>query len=327
MQTPFESNSGASWTSRTDGDSFLSALAAATDARLVQLGQSVESRPIWAIEVGAAPGPGVDVVMYVAAQHGNEPAPREAAYALARDMAQATGDLATYLGDVCWLILPTANPDRILQTRNNAAGANINSNFAALTQPEAAAIHAAAHQYEAVIVIDAHEGSFDAEMAAAYTTAPAVTSTLRGLSEAAVLSVSAAADAAGKIYMDFVGADGIGNLRNAAGLWHALGVLIETHQNPTNDINAPSRDFALRVNEHRMAAEWLRLFHVEHAVAIRDASDASRYPLGPPGGGTGSSHPLGIRDVIGILNGRRIIDAVKVTSAGRVRVEMRQRTV
>ena len=90
---------------------------AGTMKRTVQLGRSVDGRPIVAVETGARRGTPVLVVGCI---HGNEPA----GIAVARRLEQfAPSDLDLW-------IVPVLNPDgRAANTRGNADGVDLNRNF------------------------------------------------------------------------------------------------------------------------------------------------------------------------------------------------------
>ncbi|MGD9495459.1 MAG: DUF2817 domain-containing protein [Armatimonadota bacterium] len=98
-------------------------------------------------------------LMIIARQHGNEPAGTEAALALLRHFAASQGQAErSLLRRVALLIIPMANPDGAAAwRRSNAAGVDLNRDWAALSQPETRAIEATFLDWRPDVVIDLHE--------------------------------------------------------------------------------------------------------------------------------------------------------------------------
>lgn len=289
MQTPFEQANGTQWTSRDDGNTFLDQIASTTSTQLVTLGESVQGRPLRAAIVGASPEVADNVGMIVATQHGNEPAGRDAAYAFIRDLAETTDPaLLEYLESTCWVIIPTVNPDRILSTRENANYVNINGDYVALSQPESAAVMGAIQEYEPVVLIDSHEGgvTFTEDLTSAIPNSNAVIPQIVALSGQARDAVADAITGKGGTYDHYSGSTSGAVLRNAGAANHAVTVLLESYQNPTNDITAPARDFELRVSDQLDAYYAIMWHHHANRSAYRTASDLSRWPMGPPSKGS-----------------------------------------
>ncbi len=103
-------------------------------------------------------------VMVLGSQHGNEPAGREASLKLLRDIAFAdlgdpsNADLARILRDQTILVVPSANPDgRAAGSRANSRGFDINRDHLALVTEEARAFADVILEWEPFMALDLHE--------------------------------------------------------------------------------------------------------------------------------------------------------------------------
>lgn len=152
-QTGFERIGG--WTGQADEDAFLTQIDAETGAVLSEAGRTVEGRPIHRVDLGNPEG---STVLIVCAQHGTEPASREAGLQLVRDLAySADPDVVGYLDRHRLVVIPNVNADRIPTTRLNAAGVNLNRDWFRLTQPESQAVQGVVLDAQPAVVLDAHE--------------------------------------------------------------------------------------------------------------------------------------------------------------------------
>lgn len=109
LKTGFESSDGELWTSLREEQDFLRRLDGASNrVRVSTVGRSVDGRPIQLVAVGAPRTrrqiAAASSVLFVCAQHGSEPAGREACLQMARDAAGG-------MRSSTLLIVPTANPD------------------------------------------------------------------------------------------------------------------------------------------------------------------------------------------------------------------------
>lgn len=102
---------------------------------------------------------GLRRLMVIARQHGNEPAGTEASLALLRHLSSGEGRAeSALLRHLALLVVPMANPDGAARSRRrNANGADLNRDWAGLTQPETRAIEAAFDEWRPHAVIDLHE--------------------------------------------------------------------------------------------------------------------------------------------------------------------------
>lgn len=245
-RTGFELRVGGGFTSSSEELAFLDAVAAASPrVRTTQVGTSVQGRPIHLVRV-ANPTPGDDasiadgpVVLVIGSQHGNEPAGREAALKLLRDLAFAeTGELVGLLDGVTVLFIPSANPDgRAANSRRNAADIDINRDHLRLASPEARAIAQVLRDFSPDIVVDAHErpGGSSPDMELLWPRNLNVHAPVQDLSRQLVEDqlfpdLNALGHSVG-LYGPGAGPPGDENetiLRNAVGLRHSLGLLTES---------------------------------------------------------------------------------------------------
>lgn len=156
LYTAFEVRKGTGWTSLTEEREFLRQLDARSRRVTVsRVGRSVQGRPIRLVRVGPARtrkeiAAGSSVLL-ICAQHGDEPAGREACLRSARDYARSKLETTV-------LILPTANPDGIAaRRRHNADGVDINRDYLRYETPEARAVSAVIRDYKPDLLGDMHE--------------------------------------------------------------------------------------------------------------------------------------------------------------------------
>ncbi len=94
-----------------------------------------------------------------AQQHGNEPSGKEAAIALARDIA--TGAFTDFLGSVDLYLIPQMNPDGSeKKQRGNAEDMDLNRDHLTLSTPEVAALHSVYNELLPEVTLDVHEYGF-----------------------------------------------------------------------------------------------------------------------------------------------------------------------
>lgn len=134
--------------------------------RVVSVGQSARwQKQIWMARVAdpsVSPAKTVRILV-LCRQHGDEPAPTEAAIKLLRGIAN--GDDAAFLEDlkrVTLYIAPMVNPDGAdAMTRGNGDGADLNRDWGVFSQPETSAIARAAQSIRPQIIIDEHNWDGD----------------------------------------------------------------------------------------------------------------------------------------------------------------------
>ena len=140
------------------------AKAAGSRAQLLVAGVSQTGQPIEALllsrqadlEPAALRASGRTTVLLIGEQHGDEPAGAEALLALAHSLAQ--GSLAPRLDGLNVIVLPRANPDGAQAGRRaTASGIDLNRDHVLLRTPEAQAIAGLMRDYAPAVVVDAHE--------------------------------------------------------------------------------------------------------------------------------------------------------------------------
>jgi hypothetical protein len=165
-RTGFEQSNGASFTTHEDEVAFLAAVAAGSPrVAVTEIGRTAEGRPLHLVEIGA-PGPAGreaalkrPTALVVCSQHGNEPAGREACLTLLRDLAFSQDpSLVDLLTKTTLLFVPAANPDgRAANTRENHDAIDINRDHVTLATNEARAVAAVVRDWAPDIALDLHE--------------------------------------------------------------------------------------------------------------------------------------------------------------------------
>jgi hypothetical protein len=159
-RTGFEVRGGASWTTHEEELAFLDEVARSPRVTLTVLGRTVEGRPLHLVRL-SRPGSrsARPTALVLGSQHGNEPAGRETALAWLRDLA-FTDDplLVQQLAEQDLLFVPSANPDgRVRNSRGNARGVDLNRDHLTLTQPESRLVGAVVRDLAPTLVLDLHE--------------------------------------------------------------------------------------------------------------------------------------------------------------------------
>lgn len=163
FSTPLELAEGDVLTSYDEMMAFFGRLEAETGAFTIDtIGASGEGRSLVALHfpahLGTGPTEKLKVLIY-AQQHGNEPSGKEAAIALARDIA--TGEFADFLSAVDFYLIPQINPDGSeKRQRRNASEKDLNRDHIALFTPEVAALHAFYDALQPDVTLDVHEYGF-----------------------------------------------------------------------------------------------------------------------------------------------------------------------
>ena len=146
------------WTPTEQGDAFLQGLGNHEAVDVLELGRSVEDRPIYAAVIGDPTKP---AVMVVAGQHGTEVGTSEAAWLWVREIRQSS---SLILMDLCIIVVPCMNPDNRFNARGNRNGVDLNRDWDELAQPETQAVAALFDQYNILAVLDAHNFGYPREV-------------------------------------------------------------------------------------------------------------------------------------------------------------------
>lgn len=279
-ETGFEERGASGWTTDEEEWSFLEQVAAGSPRMTyTTMGESVQGRPLHLVRVGYPEPPPDEMItagrsiLLIGGQHGNEPAGREMALELLRDLA-FTRDLAVleHLAGTSMLVIPTANPDgRQANNRSNAMGLDTNRDHTCLVTPEAKVMAQAMRDFHPDIVVDAHERPTATleDMQVLWPRNLNVFGPVRELSremvEEYVMPDVAGAGYSVGLYAPNPGAPGDENemiLRNAIGLRHSLGMLTES---------AGGQPAADRVAVQYATMQGVMRFHRERTAAIADA--------------------------------------------------------
>ena len=301
-QTGFEKSGGARWTTHDEELAFLAAVARGSRrVRSETIGRTEQGRPLQLVSVGAR-DTRRPTVLLIGSQHGNEPAGRETALALLRDLAFTTDPvLVRQLAQQSVLIVPSANPDgRQANTRENSAGVDINRDHLALTQPESRAIATVLRDRGPDLVLDLHEYGpsvpvlYDDEVLYLWPRNLNVDQAVHDLSkELAEDFIAAGARAAGFTADEYglykvgpqqvtqtAGDEDEGICRNAVGLRHSLGILIESAvsmdvTNGPGELTSPSTVNLRRVASQTQVTRDMLRFLREKGGVVRAASEGA----------------------------------------------------
>ena len=313
-KTGFEKSGGEAWTTHKEELAFLRAVDKASDRVSIKtIGFTSEKRPLHLVKIGA-PAPrtakearGEPTALFICSQHGNEPAGREACLRWLRDLAfTKNAALISQLKSQTILFIPTANPDgRAANARENGTdegSEDINRDHIDLSSPEARATAKVVRNWKPDTTVDLHEfgppipGLYDDELLYLWprnlNVDPQVRLAAKSLATEYVRKgAEARGERAGeygryRIAGDYhvtqsAGDEDDGIARNAFGLRHSAGLLLETRveqlvESPGNPLSAALMN--RRVNTHYHAvADTLRFMRDQgSSVSFINASAARR---------------------------------------------------
>jgi hypothetical protein len=256
-RTGFEESDGATWTTHEEELEFLAAVDAGSPYASVEvIGTTAEDRPLHLVRLGApaprtaAQGRTEPVELHICSQHGNEPAGREACLQKLRDLAFSDDpEVIAQLSSQTTLFVPSANPDgRAANSRENSEGTDVNRDHLNLGSLEAQAMAKVIRDWQPDISIDHHEYGpgepvlYDDEVLYLWPRNLNVDKEVHDLGVAFSKEVLAPCLAEKGFTSDEYGIDAVGStdvqqtagggdegiLRNAAGLRHAVGILVES---------------------------------------------------------------------------------------------------
>lgn len=300
-RTGFESTDGARWTGPAEERSLLAAVDRHSGLVSVErIGTTKQGRPLRLVRIGSR-RPAGPALLLVCSQHGDEPAGREACLETIRDLGYAK-DRATrdFLSRTEVLVIPTANPDgRAAGTRGNSDDVDINRDHIALRTAEGRAVAAVVRDHRPDVIYDLHEYSatppyYDKDLTVLWPRNPNVDDRVHDESELlAERHVRPAARDAGYdsgLYGIWTDPDsgrpvkqtaGDGQeriLRNAAGVKHAVALLVESRADALTDAERadPALGNRRRVHSQLSALKGLFSYAEERRDEIGAAADRSR---------------------------------------------------
>ncbi len=254
--TGFEQRNGASWTTHEEELAFLGAVDRQSRRVAIDtIGETAQGRPLHLVRIGKRPpnrrrALRQPTVLFVCSQHGNEPAGREACLKLLRDLAfSEDAAILELLATRSFLFVPTANPDgREADIRENSEDVDVNRDHLTLKSAEARAMARVVRDYKPEVALDLHEygpsipGVYDDEVLYLWPRNLNIDDGVHDMAEELgrnyILPDSEKAGYSADEYGQYELADNDihqsagdgdeGIMRNAMGLRHSLGVLVET---------------------------------------------------------------------------------------------------
>ncbi len=304
-RTGFEERDGATWTTHEEELAFLAAVDAGSPHATVEvIGTTLEDRPIHLVRLGA-PAPRTaaqartqPVELHVCTQHGNEPAGREACLIRLRDLAFSDdAEVLARLATQTILFVPTANPDgREANARGNSENVDVNRDHLNLSSLEAQAIARLIRDWQPDIAIDHHEYGpgepilYDDEVLYLWPRNLNVDEQVHDLGVTFSKEVLAPCLADAGFTSDEYGIDAVGStdlqqtagggdegiMRNAAGLRHSVGILVESAVT-MNVTNGPDEATTAGVQRRRVESQAATIdctldYVAEHGAAIAAAT-------------------------------------------------------
>ena len=141
-------------------ESFLKSIDGTGGATVSVEGTSAAGRPLYAVHLNGGGERPWRILLY-AQQHGDEVAGKDALLYLVRDIGR---DPKLLPADVDLWVVPMVNPDGAgANTRENAAGVDLNRDHISLEQPETQALHRLARRLRPAVAVDCHEFGRDSE--------------------------------------------------------------------------------------------------------------------------------------------------------------------
>ena len=308
-RSEFEESEGATWTSHVNEIAFLEEVdEASRRVEMDVVGKTKAGRPLHLVRIGfPKPAPRSKALkqpttLFVCSQHGNEPAGREACLIRLRDLAFTDdAELIAQLKAQTILFVPSANPDgRDENTRENSEGVDINRDHLNLQSPEGQAMAAVVRDWQPEAVVDLHEYGpsipvlYDDEVLVLWPRNLNVDTEVHDQAKELALDyITADAEAAGYSTDEYgqyevadndihqsAGDGDEGIARNAMGLRHSLGILVETRvdsdlRNGPDEMNDPAVQ-TRRVVSHTVAIDAVLRFMRERGPKIADITQAAR---------------------------------------------------
>ena len=308
-RTEFEEGSGAEWTSHDGELSFLAAVDEASDRVAVEtIGRTKQGRPLQLVRLGYPEPAPLSVALrrpttlFVCTQHGNEPAGREACLQRLRDLAFTDdAELIAQMEKQTILFVPSANPDgRDANARENSDGTDINRDHLNLVSLEGRAMAAVVRDWRPEAVVDLHEygpslpGLYDDEVLVLWPRNLNVDEDVHAQAkDLAIDYITVDEESAGYSTDEYgqyelgdqdvhqsAGDGDEGIARNAMGLRHSLGILVETRvdgdpRNGPQELEDPEVRLR-RVAAHTVAIDATLRFMRERGTEVAGVTAAAR---------------------------------------------------
>jgi hypothetical protein len=308
-QTEFEASGGATWTSHKAEVAFLKKVdAASRRVEMKVIGKTKGGKPLHLVRIGF-PKPASrkqalrrPTTLFVCTQHGNEPAGREACLIRLRDLAFTDdAQLIAQLKAQTILFVPSANPDgREANIRENSEGVDVNRDHLNLETAEGKALAGVVRDWQPEAVVDLHEYgpsipvAYDDEVLVLWPRNLNTDTQVHDQAKQLALDyITADEEEAGYStdeYGQYEAADqdvhqsaGDGDegiARNAMGLRHSLGILVETRvdsdvRNGPAEMDTPAVQLR-RVASHTVAIDATLRFMRERGSEIARITRAAR---------------------------------------------------
>jgi hypothetical protein len=308
-RSEFEESEGATWTTHANEVAFLKKVDAASPrVEMDVIGETKRGKPLHLVRIGfPKPAPRAKALkqpttLFVCSQHGNEPAGREACLIRLRDLAFTDdAELIAQLKSQTILFVPSANPDgREANSRENTEGVDINRDHLNLETAEGQAMAAVVRDWQPEAVVDLHEYGpsipvlYDDEVLVLWPRNLNVDTAVHDQAKELALDyITADAESAGYSTDEYgqyevadqdihqsAGDGDEGIARNAMGLRHSLGILVETRvdsdlRNGPDEINEPAVQMR-RVVSHTVAIDATLRFMRERGTKIAAITKAAR---------------------------------------------------
>jgi Zinc carboxypeptidase len=308
-RSEFEESDGATWTSHENEIAFLKKVdTASRRVEMEVIGKTTGGKPLHLVRIGfPKPAPRRTALkrpttLFVCTQHGNEPAGREACLMRLRDLAfTEDAELIAQLKAQTILFVPSANPDgRAANIRENSEGVDVNRDHLNLTSAEGKAMARVVRDWQPEAVIDLHEYgpsipvAYDDEVLVLWPRNLNVDTKIHDQAKELALDyITADAEAAGYSTDEYgqyeagdqdvhqsAGDGDEGIARNAMGLRHSLGILVETRvdsdvRNGPEEANEPTVQMR-RVVSHTVAIDAVLRFMRERGPQIAKITRAAR---------------------------------------------------
>ena len=324
--TGFEDSNGASWTTHQQELDFLAEVDERSErVEIDVIGETRLERPLHLVRIGHPLPRGLEAAqseptsMFVCTQHGNEPAGREACLKLIRDLAFTEDPtLIEWMSTQTLLLVPTANPDgRANNSRGNSRGTDINRDHMALATEEGQTMAAVVRDWTPDLSMDWHEYGpgtpvlYDDEILYLWPRNLNVESDIHRLARSFALDHLEPCAEAGGYSADEYGLDKVsdiytvrqtagnedeGIMRNAMGLRHSLGILIESAvtANPTNnageEVASGAANNRRRVDSQRHVMDCSIEWMIENGDEVMAATTTA--PLRKEGEGFSQNVPV-----------------------------------